>query len=108
MSDATVVAASRGWICVRLATYESKEEGKFLESIFTGRSGLLENTTFALLGPDGKKRLSRAGRGPQHLFGGRRGPPPRGGPPPHDGLQPRDVGASTRSIRPSARAVVTN
>ena len=78
MFDATVVAASRDWICVRLATYENKLEGDFLTSIFTGRSGLLENTTFALLGPDGSTRLSRAGRGPQHLEGGRRGPPRRG------------------------------
>lgn len=82
MFDATVVANSRDWICVRLATYESKSEGAFLESIFTGRSGLLENTTFVLLAPDGKTRLSRAGRGPQHVTGARRGPPPRRAGPP--------------------------
>jgi len=80
--DATVVANSRDWICVRLATYESKLEGEFLTSIFTGRSGLLENTTFALLAPDGKTRLGRAGRGPQHATGTRRGPPPRRSGPP--------------------------
>lgn len=82
MFDATVVANSRDWICVRLATYESKLEGTFLESIYTGRSGLLENTTFALLAPDGKTRLGRAGRGPQHVTGTRRGPPSRRSGPP--------------------------
>ena len=75
MSRATVVAASRGWICVRLATYENKEEAEFLTSIFTGRSGLLENTVFTFLAPDGKTRLTRAGRGPHHVLAGRRGPP---------------------------------
>lgn len=53
---------------MRLATYENKEEGAFLESVFTGRSGKLENTVFALLEPDGKTRLSRAGRGPHRIL----------------------------------------
>ena len=82
------MAKSRNLICVRLATYENKLEGEFLTTIFTGHSGLLENTTFAFLAPDGKTRLGRAGRGPQMLVeerggrgrGQRRGPP-RGGPP---------------------------
>ncbi len=82
------MAQSRKLICVRLATYENKLEGEFLTTIFTGRSGLLENTTFAFLAPDGKTRLGRAGRGPQMIVedrggrgrGQRRGPP-RGGPP---------------------------
>ena len=51
-----------------MATYEDAEEAKFLENIFTGRSGQLENTVFVLLAPDGKKQLSRAGRGPQMAF----------------------------------------
>ncbi len=86
MFDATVVAASREWICVRLATYENKAEGAFLEGIFTGRSGNLENTTFALLAPDGKTPLSRAGRGPHSVTGARRGPPERrSGPPDSSG-----------------------
>lgn len=40
-----------------------------LEGFFRGRSGLLENTTFVLLDSDGKRRLSRAGREPQMVFG---------------------------------------
>ena len=72
LSHAEVVAASRPFVCVRLATYESAEEAVFLKSIFTGRSGELENTTFALLAPDGKTRLSRAGRSPDAAFGGAR------------------------------------
>lgn len=67
------MARSRDWICVRLATYENKAEGAFLESLFRGRSGVLENTTFALLGPDGKTRLSRTGRGPDFLLASGRG-----------------------------------
>src|SRR5207249_4511400 len=54
-------------VCIRLATYESKEEALILKSIFTGRSGELENTTFALLTPKGEK-VGRAGRTPDHLY----------------------------------------
>lgn len=52
-----------------MLTYECAEEERVLESVFTGRSGDLENTVFAILAPDGRKRLSRAGRGPRMLFG---------------------------------------
>lgn len=73
-SDATVVAASRAWVCIRLATYEDAEEGELLFSFFRGR-GALENTTIVLLGPDGRQRLSEAGRGPAWLLpGAARGP----------------------------------
>lgn len=51
-----------------MATYEDAGEAKFLENIFTGRSGQLENTVFVMLAPDGKKPLSQAGRGPQMAF----------------------------------------
>jgi len=68
LSDPRVIKASRDFICVRLATYEDKEEGKFLASIFRGRSGELENTVFCLLAPDGKTRLCRAGRSPDMTF----------------------------------------
>lgn len=68
MSDATVVAASRDLICVRLGTYENAEEAKLLTGIFVGRSGELENTTFVLLAPDGETTISRAGRGPSFLM----------------------------------------
>jgi len=35
-----------------------------MKSIYLDRSGLLKNTTFAILSPDGKQKLTRAGRGP--------------------------------------------
>ncbi len=70
LSDKTIVAASREFVCIRLLTYESKSEGKFLESIFQGRNGTLENTVFALLAPDGTK-ITRGGRSPDRVFRGR-------------------------------------
>lgn len=77
MSDATVVAASRAFVCVRLASYESASEARFLERLFRGRSGALENTVFGLLAPDFKTKLVRFGRGPSWLVGERRGPDSR-------------------------------
>lgn len=68
LSDFDVVAASRSFVCIRLATYEDKSEAEFLKLIYLGRSGNLENTTFAILSPDGKKKLAAAGRGPFHEF----------------------------------------
>ena len=63
------MAASRNWVCIRLATYEDASEGELLETIFAGR-GTLENTTTVLLAPDGKRRLSASGRGPAWLLPG--------------------------------------
>lgn len=70
LSNQDIVAASRDFVCIRLLTYESESEGKFLESIYRGRSGQLENSVFAILAPDGTK-LTRAGRGPHMVFRGR-------------------------------------
>jgi hypothetical protein len=70
LSDAAVVAASREFVCIRLATYESASEAKVLTSIYQSRSGLLENTVFALLAPDGKTLLARSGRTPREAVGG--------------------------------------
>ncbi len=67
------MAASRKWICVRLATYENEEEGALIQSFFRGRQGTLENTVVVLLDPDGEP-LTRAGRGPGWLIGEGRGP----------------------------------
>jgi hypothetical protein len=63
-----VVTASRAFVCVRPATYESATEGKLLLSLFRGRIGNLENSVFALLGPDGKERLTKTGRSPGMVF----------------------------------------
>lgn len=67
LSSAPLIAASRDWVCIRLATYESAQEAKILENIFVGHSGQLENTVFALLSPDGRTPLTRPGRSP-HQF----------------------------------------
>ncbi|MDP6739968.1 MAG: hypothetical protein QF404_08140 [Planctomycetota bacterium] len=63
-----MVTASRALVCVRPATYESATEGKLLLSLFRGRLGNLENSVFALLGPDGKERLTQTGRSPFMVF----------------------------------------
>lgn len=69
LSDPDVVAASREFVCVRLATYEDAEEAELLSSLFVGRSGELENTVFTILSPDGRRKLVRAGRSPHQIFG---------------------------------------
>lgn len=68
LSHAGIVAASRSFVCIRPLTYESAAEAPFLESLFRGRSGNLENTVFAMLGPDAKTRLCRTGRSPDFAF----------------------------------------
>ncbi len=68
LSDDRLIEAARKWVCIRLATYESKSENEVLKSIFKGRTGEVENSTFCLLAPDGKKKLSRAGRSPQMVY----------------------------------------
>lgn len=68
LSRPEVVAASRKFICVRLLSYENADEMKFLRSVFTGRSGEAENTTFTVLSPDGTRQLVRAGRSARHGF----------------------------------------
>lgn len=70
LSQPSVIEASRQFVCVRLATYENKAEAEFLKTIFIGRSGELENTTFAILSPDGKRQLVRSGRSPDFAFRG--------------------------------------
>ncbi|MEL6712872.1 MAG: hypothetical protein AAFP86_03820 [Planctomycetota bacterium] len=67
LSAPEVVAASRAFVCVRPQTYESEAEAKILSYVFSGRSGL-ENTSFALLDPAGKK-ISRGGRSATMAFG---------------------------------------
>ncbi|HTU19416.1 MAG TPA: thioredoxin family protein [Gemmataceae bacterium] len=69
LSRPEIIAASRDFVCVRLTTYEDKEEGLFLKSFRVTRSGELENTVFTILSPDGKKQLARASRSAQNTFG---------------------------------------
>ncbi len=61
------MAASRKWICVRLATFEDADEAAFLQTFFGRRD--LPNTAFVLLAPDGRTRLTRTQRGPLGLVG---------------------------------------
>jgi len=68
LTDEHVVAESRKFVCIRLATYEDEREAEFLKNIYTGRSGEMENTTFAILSPDGKQKLTASGRGPFHEY----------------------------------------
>ncbi len=77
LSQPEVVAASRSFVCIRLATYENEEEAKLLKSIFIGRSGELENTTFAILDPEGKRPLVAPGRSPDRAFRGATDAPAR-------------------------------
>ncbi|KAF0246936.1 MAG: hypothetical protein FD180_295 [Planctomycetota bacterium] len=67
LSNAAVIDASKNFVCIRLATYESKEEAEVMKSYFVGASGELENTMFALLTPDAKK-IGRAGRSPGAVY----------------------------------------
>jgi hypothetical protein len=69
LSQPEVVAASRRLVCVRLTTYENKEEGAFLKAFDVTRSGELENTVFTILSPDGKRQLARAARSARRTFG---------------------------------------
>ena len=73
LADQDVIAASRKFVCIRLATYEDAEESRMLRGIFAP-GGNLQNTVFALLTPDGKTPLVRSGRSPVWAFGGVRGP----------------------------------
>jgi hypothetical protein len=63
-----VIDASRAFICIRPATFEDAAEAKYLEAMFKGRAGTLENTVFAMLSPDAKSYLVRPGRSPQMFY----------------------------------------
>jgi hypothetical protein len=69
LSQPAVIAASRRFVCVRLTTYESKEEAEFLKSFHVTRSGEVENTVFTILSSDGKRQLARASRSARQTFG---------------------------------------
>ena len=71
LSDENVVEASRDFVCIRLATFEDKAEAEFLKTIYTDR-GMLKNTVFGILSPDGKEKLTKTGRGPFFEYRGAR------------------------------------
>lgn len=68
LSNENVIAASRNYVCIRLATYEDDAEAEFLRTVYVSRGGDLENTVFVLLSPDTKENLCRPGRGPQFAY----------------------------------------
>ncbi|MFK7767860.1 MAG: hypothetical protein AB8B55_11615 [Mariniblastus sp.] len=68
LSDEKVIAASREFVCIRLATYEDDAEAEFLKTVYVSRDGDLENTVFALISPDTKTNLCRPGRAPNFAF----------------------------------------
>ena len=68
LSQPAVVAASRRFVCVRLTTYEDEKETTFSKYVFTPRGGDVQNTTFAILAPDCKTKLTQAGRGTRGIF----------------------------------------
>lgn len=70
LSGKATIDASREFVCVRLPTYESREEVNFLKTLYVSTTGEIANTMFALLSPAGKTRLSEADRSPAQVFGG--------------------------------------
>ena len=57
--NADFIAATRKFVCVRIDTYESKENEKLVRDLMRGK---LVNTTFCLFDPSGTKQLSLVGR----------------------------------------------
>ena len=55
-----------------MATYENADENEVLKGVFAP-GGVLQNTVFALMSPDGRTSLVRAGRSPAWAFGGQVG-----------------------------------
>src|SRR5687767_845419 len=68
LSRPEVIAASREFVCVRLATYEDADEARFLKGFLRTRSGEVENSVFGLLAPDGTTKLTRAARGTGQVY----------------------------------------
>ena len=62
------MAASREFVCIRPQTYESAEEAEVLRWVHSDRDGTLRNTSFGILSPDGKRKLSRTGRSPGMVY----------------------------------------
>ena len=68
LSDAGVIEASRSFVCIRTATYEDREEADFQKATFFGGEGDLRNFGYAILAPDGKRKLKRSRRGPNFVY----------------------------------------
>ena len=68
LSDVGVIEASRSFVCIRTATYEDREEVDFQKETFFGGEGDLRNFGYAVLAPDGKRKLKRSRRGPNFVY----------------------------------------
>ncbi len=68
LSDTSIAEASRDFVCIRLATYESAEEAAYMKKLYRGRVENIANTTFAFIDHTGEKLLSRASRGANQQF----------------------------------------
>jgi hypothetical protein len=68
LSHKEVINASREFVCVRTATYEDKDEEKFLHMVFVRGAGTLRNFGYCILSPDGTKQLKRSNGGPNFVY----------------------------------------
>jgi hypothetical protein len=68
LSHPEVIAASRDFVCVRVATYEDPEENRFLRALLRTRSGEVENSVFCLIAPDGRTKQTRSARGTEQIY----------------------------------------
>jgi hypothetical protein len=66
LSDKAVVEASRDFVCVRLITFENREEAKLMDRLMRGRG--LVNTAFTILDPTGKRPLIAPARSPRWAY----------------------------------------
>ena len=65
-SQKPFIEASKKFVCVRLGSYESKEHQDMVRDLLRGT---FQNTAFVVFAPDGKTKLTRSGRSPNHAFG---------------------------------------
>jgi len=72
-SNEAFIEATRGFVCIRIETYESKASQQRVRSLLGGR---FANTAFCIFDPQGEERLSGSGRSPSVLAGRRDGGDP--------------------------------
>jgi len=65
-SQEKFIQSSKKFVCVRLGTYESIVHQDMIRDLLRGT---MQNTAFMVYAPDGKTKLTRSGRSPNHAFG---------------------------------------
>ncbi|MCH2183019.1 MAG: hypothetical protein MK108_13530 [Mariniblastus sp.] len=68
LADPGVIRASRDFVCIRTATYEDKQEAKFLQQTLFGGGDQMRNFGFCILSPDGQRKLKQSRRGPNFAY----------------------------------------